>query len=110
MTRDQQVKAAQEELSERLGQWKKSERKRLIDLHYPAYWLRVSLDDQVRHAEMIAKAEKLDKSGAGFAYEIHPMAFEGATEIAILTPDHPRLTWATPTSCSRWGASGCASR
>ncbi len=104
VTRDQQVKEAQEELSERLGQWKKSERKRLIDLHYPAYWLRVSLDDQVRHAEMIAKAGKLDKSGSGFAYEIHPMAFEGATEIAILTPDHPRLLSIMAGACSAVGA------
>jgi [protein-PII] uridylyltransferase len=101
VTRDQQVKAAQAELSERLGEWKKSERKKLIDLHYPAYWLRVGVDDQVRHAEMIAKA---GKTGDSYAYEIHPMAFEGATEIAILTPDHPRLLSIMAGACSAVGA------
>ncbi len=101
VTRDQQVKAAQEQLSERLGDWKKSDRKKLIDLHHPAYWLRASLDDQVRHAELIAKA---DKSGPGFTYDIHPMAFEGATEIAILTPDHPRLLSIMAGACSAVGA------
>ena len=104
VTRDQQVNAAQAELSERLGGWKKSERKRLIDLHYPAYWLRVSLDDQVRHAELIAKVGKADKSGRGFTYDIRPMAFEGATEIAILTPDHPRLLSIMAGACSAVGA------
>ena len=101
VTRDQQVKAAQAELSERLAGWKKSERKRLIDLHYPAYWLRVGVDDQVRHAELIAKA---GKSGPGFTYDIRPMTFEGATEIAILTPDHPRLLSIMAGACSAVGA------
>ncbi|HSG93976.1 MAG TPA: [protein-PII] uridylyltransferase, partial [Afifellaceae bacterium] len=104
VTRDQQVKAAQAALSDRLGDWKKSERKKLIDLHYPAYWLRAGLDDQVRHAELIAKAGQADKSGRGFAYDIRPMKFEGATEIAILTPDHPRLLSIMAGACSAVGA------
>ncbi len=101
VTRDQQVKQAQAALADRLAGWKKSERKRLIDLHYPAYWLRVSLDDQVRHAELIAKA---NASGRGFNYNIRTMAFEGATEIAILTPDHPRLLSIMAGACSAVGA------
>ncbi len=101
VSRDQQVREAQGALAERLTDLKKSERKKLIDLHYPAYWLRVGLDDQVRHAGLIAKA---NKSGNGFIYEIHPMAFEGATEIAILTPDHPRLLSIMAGACSAVGA------
>ena len=87
-TRDQRIAAARETLAGRLHDWPEAERERFLDLHYPAYWLRVDEADQVRHAAFVREA---DGRGARFAFAVRPMAFEGATEITILAPDHPRL-------------------
>src|SRR5688572_18792217 len=87
-TRDQRIAEAREALARRLDDWPEAERERFLDLHYPAYWLRVDEADQVRHAAFVREA---DARGARFAFAVRPMAFEGATEITILAPDHPRL-------------------
>ena len=87
-TRGAKVAEAQAALSARLSHWPDSERERLLALHYPAYWIRVDEERQARQAELIRAA---DRDGRNFSAEIRPMAFEGATEITILTPDHPRI-------------------
>ena len=40
-------------LAARLADWPAAERERILDLHYPAYWLRVDEERQVRHAEFV---------------------------------------------------------
>ena len=37
--------------------WPEEERERILDLHYPAYWLRVDEERQVRHAEFVRDAD-----------------------------------------------------
>jgi [protein-PII] uridylyltransferase len=87
-SRDQRLREARAALAAKLGDWPEAKRERYLDLHYPAYWLRVDEDHQLRHAAFVRAA---DEAGHSFACEVRPMAFEGATEITILAPDHPRL-------------------
>jgi [protein-PII] uridylyltransferase len=96
-SRDQRLAAARETLGERLADWPAGERERYLDLHYPAYWLRVDEDRQIRHAAFVREADRQELS---FAFEIRPMAFEGATEITILAPDHPRLLSVIAGACA----------
>jgi [protein-PII] uridylyltransferase len=96
-SRDQRLAEARAALARRLADWPEAERERILDLHYPAYWLRVDEDHQVRHAAFVRDA---DRRGAGFASEVRPMEFEGATEITILAPDHPRLLSVIAGACA----------
>jgi [protein-PII] uridylyltransferase len=91
------LQAARAALAGRLADWPEEERERYLDLHYPAYWLRVDEDRQVRHA---AFARAADRAGLTLAFEIRPMTFEAATEITVLAPDHPRLLSVIAGACA----------
>jgi len=41
-----------------------------------------------------------DLAGRSFSFEVRPMVFEGATEITILAPDHPRLLSVMAGACA----------
>jgi [protein-PII] uridylyltransferase len=101
VTRSQKVEAARAALAEALADWPAEERERILVLHYPAYWLRVDEGAQARHAHLVRAA---DAAGKSFAHEIRPLVFEGATEITILTPDHPRLLSMMAGACAAAGA------
>ncbi|MGH6925638.1 MAG: [protein-PII] uridylyltransferase, partial [Propylenella sp.] len=92
-----QLAEARAALAARLADWPEMERERFLDLHYPAYWLRVDLDRQTRHAALVRNA---DREGSSFAFEVRPMTFEGATELTILAPDHPRLLATIAGACA----------
>ncbi len=96
-THQQRLAETRATLAERLKDWPAEERERTLDLHYPAYWLRVDEDRQVRHAEFVRGA---DRDGLRFAYEIRPMTFEAATELTVLAPDHPRLLSVIAGACA----------
>jgi len=96
-SRDQRLAHARLELGRRLAGWPEAERERVLDLHYPAYWLRVDEDRQLRHAEFVRRSDQVELR---FSFEIRPMAFEGATEITILAPDHPRLLSVIAGACA----------
>jgi [protein-PII] uridylyltransferase len=96
-SRDERLAGARSLLGERLGDWPEADREQILDLHYPAYWLRVDEDRQVRHAAFVRQA---GESAQDFAFEVRPMAFEGATEITILAPDHPRLLSVIAGACA----------
>ncbi|MBK1623341.1 [protein-PII] uridylyltransferase [Afifella marina] len=101
IARNERIARARAELSARLSDWPQEERESLLELHYPAYWLRTALEDQVRHAEFIRR------TGDGtrpFAHEVTVRDFEAVTEISILTPDHPRLLALMAGACSATGA------
>jgi [protein-PII] uridylyltransferase len=89
--------AARTALAERLKEWPENERERYLDLHYAAYWLRVDEDRQLRHAEFVRDA---DANKLRLAFEIRPMAFEAATELTVLAPDHPRLLSVIAGACA----------
>jgi [protein-PII] uridylyltransferase len=97
VSRDERLAEARALLAGRLADWPQPERDRLLDLHYPAYWLRVDEDTQARHAELVREA---DGEGLSFALRIRPMAFAGATEITLLAPDHPRLLSVIAGACA----------
>jgi len=96
-SRSEHLAEARAALAIRLAHWPQAERDRILDLHYPAYWLRVDEEHQLRHAEFVRNA---DAAGRSFACEIRPMAFESATEITILAPDHPRLLSVLAGACA----------
>jgi [protein-PII] uridylyltransferase len=96
-SRSQRIAEARANLSARLQDWPAAERERVLDLHYPAYWLRVDEESQLRHAAFVRGA---DGSQLNFAFEVRPMAFESATEITILAPDHPRLLSTIAGACA----------
>ncbi len=86
--RERRVNQAKAELTAALSDWPEAERRRYLDLHYPAYWLRVDLPRKVAHANFIRAAEA---AGKRLATAVRTRAFEGVTEITVLAPDHPRL-------------------
>ena len=96
-SRGQRLAQSRRDLASRLADWPEAERERVLDLHYPAYWLRVDEDRQVGHAAFVRAS---DAAGLDFAYAIRPMAFEGATEMTILAPDHPRLLSVIAGACA----------
>jgi [protein-PII] uridylyltransferase len=92
-----QVEQARAALEARLADWPQAERSRYLDLHYPAYWLRVDEERQLRHAALVRDA---DTRALRFAYEILPREFEGATELTILVQDYPRLLSVIAGACA----------
>jgi [protein-PII] uridylyltransferase len=96
-SRSQRLAEARAFLAGRLKDWPEAERERYLDLHYPAYWLRVDEERQVQHAAFVRRA---DQAGLRFAFEVRPRAFEGATELTVLAPDHPRLLSVIAGACA----------
>ncbi len=99
--RDQRVAAAKRELMAELTEWSETDKKAYEAMHYSPYWLRVSLPHKVQHAQMLKEA-KLKKRQ--FASRVRSLAFEGVTEITVLTPDHPRLLSTIAGACAVAGA------
>jgi [protein-PII] uridylyltransferase len=95
--RSERLAEARNALARRLKDWPAEDRERYLDLHYPAYWLRVDEERQLRHAEFVRSA---NLAGRSFSFEVRPMVFEGATEITILAPDHPRLLSVMAGACA----------
>ncbi|MEP3278648.1 MAG: [protein-PII] uridylyltransferase [Stappiaceae bacterium] len=101
LSRKQQVSAAQDALIEKLDGWEPENRLAYLDRHYPAYWMRVNPDDQIKHAELIREA---DQAGKKLATLVRPHEFEAITEITVLAPDHPRLLTTIAGACFIAGA------
>ena len=100
LPRADRERQAREALAERLSDWPQAEREAYIALHYMNYFLTVSLEDQVRHAEFIRAA---DREGRQLATMAKPHTFEAVTEITILAPDHPRLLSIIAGACAAAG-------
>ncbi|WP_224406489.1 [protein-PII] uridylyltransferase [Afifella sp. IM 167] len=101
VARKERIAGARQELAEHLPDWSPQERQALLDLHYPAYWLRTALEDQIRHARFLRRA---GEQGLAFAHEVKVREFAGVTEICILAPDHPRLLSVMAGACAATGA------
>ncbi len=73
-----------------------------INRPYPDYyWLRTNIEDQVRHAELTARAEK---SGEPLVTEARTDAFKAITELTIYAPNHARLLALFAGACAASGA------
>ena len=100
-SRTSRVEVARNELEAALSDWKKADRDQYLTLQYEPYFLTVPLEDQIRHANMIRKA---DKGGLQLTHMVRTHAFHEITEITILAPDHPRLLSVVAGACSAAGA------
>src|SRR5690606_13992718 len=61
------------------------------------YWLRVDLADKIAHAGLIREA---DEAGKTLVTAVTTLAFEGATAITVVAPDHPRLLSTIAAACT----------
>ncbi|MHC5308377.1 [protein-PII] uridylyltransferase [Bartonella sp. LJL80] len=100
VSRTDRINASKQRLFDALNTWSEAERLHYIDLHYPNYWLTVSLEDQIRHANFIRQADSQSTSLATMA---EPHDFEGVTQITILAPDHPRVLSIVTGACAAAG-------
>jgi [protein-PII] uridylyltransferase len=82
------VRKAQERLEARLEGWTAAE----IEAHrgraYPGYWLSLDTDTQLRHAELVRKAEAEDDP---LVVDAQVDRRRAITEVTIYTADHPGL-------------------
>ena len=97
VSRDYRVAEAKAELAAALADWPEETRRRYLDLHYPAYWLRVDLPRKIAQAHFIRAAEA---EGKRLATSVRARAFEGVTEVTVLAPDHPRLLSVIAGACT----------
>ncbi|WP_343313348.1 [protein-PII] uridylyltransferase [Brucella sp. BE17] len=101
LPRTERDRQGREALAEKISDWPKAEREAYLGLLYTNYFLTVSLDDQVRHANFIREA---DQKGRALATMAKPHTFEAVTEITVLAPDHPRLLSIITGACAAAGA------
>ncbi len=100
VSRSLRAQQARERLAEALAIWPSTARARFLKLHYDNYLLVVDLEDQVRHAEFIRRA---DEAGQKLATMVRIHAFEAVTEITVLAQDHPRLLSVIAGACAAAG-------
>ncbi len=101
VSRETQIARAQAELRERLSDWPPADLERVIERHYPAYWLRCDTETQVKHAELMRRCEG---EATPFAHDVATAARMGATELTLFTKDHPRLLAIFAGACAAAGA------
>jgi [protein-PII] uridylyltransferase len=101
LERGERVRLAHEALRERLSDWPASEFEDYAKRHYTAYWLRVPLDSQVKHAQLIRDAERDNRLPAT---AIETDSFRGVTTLTLFAPDHPYLLSLVFGACAMAGA------
>ncbi|MHA1157176.1 MAG: [protein-PII] uridylyltransferase [Alphaproteobacteria bacterium] len=101
ISQKQRTTEAQFALAAALPDWSARARNAYLKRHHPAYWLRVDLEQKVRHARLIRKA---DRAKVEFATDFAMHAFEGISEITVFAPDHPRLLSLIAGACTVAGA------
>jgi [protein-PII] uridylyltransferase len=88
--RDARVKAAKEELKERLKDagWSAKDIAAHLRRGYPSYWSGLDGESHLRHARLVREAEA---SGAPLTIDTRIDRYRQATEVTVYTPDHPGL-------------------
>jgi [protein-PII] uridylyltransferase len=98
--RKARVEKKQDALRERLADWEAEARDAYLARHYPAYWIKVDVAQQEKHARFLRQAEA---EGRTTATLVETDAFRGVTELTILAPDHPRLLAIITGACAAAG-------
>ncbi|WP_297322648.1 [protein-PII] uridylyltransferase [uncultured Bartonella sp.] len=98
--RTDRINASKERLYDALKDWDDTQKQHYLGLHYPNYWLTVSPEEQIRHANFIRDADR-QQTPLATMVEIHH--FEGVTELTILAPDHPRVLSIVTGACAAAG-------
>jgi [protein-PII] uridylyltransferase len=101
VNRAQRVAVAQAELKAELTDWSQDEREAYVARHYPAYWLKVDLPHQLRHAQFLRDAG-LHRQTLATAVDFDKV--RGVTELTVLAPDHPWLLSIIAGACAVAGA------
>ena len=86
VSRRERVAEAQALFISHHKEWPEDQQKAAMAKHYDAYWLNVSLQRQLEHERLIARATPREVTTA-----IKTDAFAAITEITVYAPDHPRL-------------------
>ncbi|MCA0400019.1 MAG: [protein-PII] uridylyltransferase [Proteobacteria bacterium] len=99
--RGERVLAAQNALREKLADWPEDKFAAHIQRQNAAYWMKFSLDCQVKHAHLMDKAAHGNER---FLVDTATDAFRGVTELTIMAIDHPRLLSIIFGACAAAGA------
>ena len=81
--------------------WLASDVARFEERHFPDYWLRTDVPQQIEHAHIVAKAEKC---GEKLMTAAKTDAFKAITELTIYAPNHARLLALFAGACAAAGA------
>jgi [protein-PII] uridylyltransferase len=98
--RKARVEKKQDALKGRLADWDEAARDAYLARHYPAYWIKVDVARQEKHARFLHRAEE---EGRTTATLVETDQFRGVTELTILAPDHPRLLAIVTGACAAAG-------
>ncbi len=82
------IAAAQDAVRAKLSDWSPDDVETFIARGYPAYWLSLNTETQVRHAQMMRDA---DRSGAPLHMETRIDSFRSVTELTLYAADHHGL-------------------
>lgn len=99
--RSARIEAAIAELRKSLPDWTEATFRLYAKRHNPAYWIKVDLNNQIRHARLV---EKANASGDPFQVDFSTDGFRGVTELTVLAIDHPRLLSIITGACAAAGA------
>jgi [protein-PII] uridylyltransferase len=88
--RDARVKAAKEELKEKLkvAGWSAKDITAHLRRGYPSYWSGLDSESHLRHARLVREAEA---SGVALTIDTRVDRYRQATEVTVYTADHPGL-------------------
>jgi [protein-PII] uridylyltransferase len=101
VNRAQRVAMAQAELRAELADWPPERIDAYVARHYPAYWLKVDVQQKIAHARFVHAAEEAGKS---LATAVKMDAARGVTELTVFAPDHPWLLSIIAGACATAGA------
>ena len=86
--RQDRIEAAKQALAEALAGWPVAERERFLARHDPRYWISFDLETQLRHAQLVRRAEAA-KSPLTLDFRVDQ--FRARTEVVLFAADHPGL-------------------
>jgi [protein-PII] uridylyltransferase len=95
------IEAAQVALRKALPSWSDERFRAYASRHNPAYWMKVDLANQLRHARLVERGEA---TGDRFQVETATDPFRGVTELTVMALDHPRLLAILTGACAAAGA------
>lgn len=99
--RGERILQAQKALAERLPDWGEEKFRAYAQRHNAAYWMKLDLENQVKQARLVARAES---NGDRFEVDTATDAFRGVTELTVMAIDHPRLLSIIFGACAAAGA------
>jgi len=101
ISRKARLAVAREQLEQALQDWPDEERAMVLDKHYPPYFLNVTLERKITHANMIREAAN-DPSALVIRFKTDK--FTDVTEITVFAVDHPSLLAIVAGACATAGA------